>query len=111
MDGSLLVPRLDAPRRLFGVDLGHFLAVVLALIAADALERFLGLPLGAPARLAVAAVALALVAVPLRGLSLAAWGVRLAVYAGTPRRAVWRPGGPPEGMDARQEAKRPWQAW
>ena len=55
MDGSLLVPRLDAPRRLFGVDLGHFLAVVLALIAADALERFLGVPLGALARLAVAA--------------------------------------------------------
>jgi hypothetical protein len=107
MDGSLLVPRLDAPRRLFGVDLGHFLAVVLALIAADALERFLGVPLGAPVRLVVAAVALALVAVPVRGLPLAAWGVRLAVYAGTPRRAVWRPVGPPAGAQPHAEEERP----
>jgi hypothetical protein len=107
MDGSLLVPRLDTPRRLFGVDLGHFLAVVLALIAADALERFLGVPLGAPVRLAVAAVALALVAAPVRGLPLAAWGVRLAVYAGTPRRAVWRPVGPPVGAHRRAEEERP----
>jgi hypothetical protein len=95
MDTHLAVPRLDVPRRLLGLHLGHCLAVVQVVIYLQLAGQLLDLPL-APVHHAVAGTAaVAVVAIPIRGWSLARWLVALAVYAGTPRRTVWRPIGPP----------------
>lgn len=102
---ALAVPRVDVARRLFGVKLEHAVAVVSGLILVDAVEKYLpwsGLHLGVLGRLLVGAASLLLVAVPIRGRSVAQWALALAVFALTPRRTRWRPGGPPRPVVVRR---------